>query len=103
MRLWPSTSVIFGDRRRKKMSLLPPGAAGLITRSGLLGNGCAPSCALQRRKAKGERRKGSQLLARRSAVTFAFRLSPSALTFILLPFAFRPHPADGATSPARGP
>src|SRR5688572_25231976 len=40
---WPSASLIFGERMRKKMSLLPPGAAGLMTRTVFAGNVCAPA------------------------------------------------------------
>src|SRR5258706_8756687 len=60
----PSSSLIFGWRMRKKISLLPPGAAGFTTRIGLTGNCCAPAVTAsvqQRRKAEVGRRKGNFL------------------------------------------
>src|SRR6185436_2962483 len=83
---WPSSSLIFGWRMRKKISLWPPGAAGFTTRTGLTGNCCAPAVVAsmqQRRKAEVGRRKGSRLPAL-TLMFFPFDIRHSTFDFILV-------------------
>src|SRR5688572_12732593 len=53
---WPSDSFIFGWSWRKKTSLLPPGAAGLMRRTGLVGKVWAWAVSAQRLSAATIRR-----------------------------------------------